>query len=181
MKEYLKQYKPFLLFLAKFFITYLAFTFLYQIYLNHYDLKKNQVDGFTILVAKQTQEVLSIVDDKSYTKPNSKEPSVNMFYKNTWVSRIIEGCNAISIIILFVSFVIAFSGKIKQTILFAIMGSLIIHVFNILRIALLCMAVYHFHDLQEILHSVIFPLFIYGIVFLLWIIWVNKFSYYAKK
>jgi hypothetical protein len=31
--------------------------------------------------------------------------------------RIIEGCNAISIIILFISFVVSFSGKLKPTLL----------------------------------------------------------------
>jgi exosortase family protein XrtF len=181
LKEYLIQYKPFLQFLAKFFITYLVFTFLYQLYLNQYDVKNNEVDGITQFVANQTEKVLSIFDDKSYTKPNLHEPSVKMFYKSKWVSRIIEGCNAMSVIILFVSFVIAFSGKVKHTILFIIAGSLIIHVFNIIRIALLSMAVYHFPEAQEFLHSVVFPLFIYGVVFLLWIIWVNKFSFHAKK
>jgi hypothetical protein len=33
------------------------------------------------------------------------------------MSRIIEGCNAISIIILFISFVVSFSGKLKPTLL----------------------------------------------------------------
>ena len=27
----------------------------------------------------------------------------------------------------------------------------------------------------------LFPLVIYGTVFILWIVWVNKFSYYARK
>jgi hypothetical protein len=31
------------------------------------------------------------------------------------------------------------------------------------------------------LHGVIFPLFIYGVVFILWFFWVNYFSIYATK
>jgi hypothetical protein len=31
------------------------------------------------------------------------------------------------------------------------------------------------------LHGVLFPLFIYGVVFILWVIWVSKFSLYAKN
>jgi hypothetical protein len=46
---------------------------------------------------------------------------------------------------------------------------------------LLVVLMYHFPDYKEFLHGVLFPLLIYGTVFLLWIIWVNKFSFYAKK
>jgi hypothetical protein len=41
--------------------------------------------------------------------------------------------------------------------------------------------IYNFPKQQHLLHSVVFPLFIYGVVLLLWIIWVNKFSLYATK
>ncbi len=181
MKEYIIQYKPFLLFLSKFFTCYLAFTFFYNYYLNQFDYKNNEVDGFTEIVAKQSIKTLQLFDNHSYTKPNLKEPSVNVFYKNKWVSRVIEGCNALSIMILFISFVIAFSGKVKDTFLFIIFGLLIIHISNILRIALLSMAVYHYPQFQDFLHSVVFPLIIYGVVFLLWVIWVNKFSLHVKK
>jgi exosortase family protein XrtF len=181
LKEYLIQFKPFLLFLTKFAISYLVLTVIYENYLGQYNLEKFEVDGFTKIVANQSQKVLSVFDDHSYTMPNLKEASVKLFYHNQWVARIIEGCNALSVIILFVSFVIAFTGKVKQTLLFIISGSVLIHVFNVLRIALLCIAIYHFPKYEHILHGVIFPLFIYGIVFILWVIWVNKYSFYAKK
>ena len=181
MNKYFSEYKPFLSFLAKFFGTYLVLTFAYQTYLQEFDSTKFEVDGFTELVAQQSKDVLSLFDSYSYTQPNLKESSVNLFYKDKWVARIVEGCNAMSVIILFISFVFAFTGKFKQTLLFVLGGSLLIYIFNIIRIALLSMAIFHFNRYQEILHGVIFPLFIYGVVFILWIIWVNKFSKYAKK
>jgi exosortase family protein XrtF len=181
LKEYLLQYKSFLLFLVKFFVTYLVLSFVYQSYLNRFDQKNNQVDTFTVSVANQTIAVLSVVDNQSYSMPNLNEPSVKLFYKNKWVARIIEGCNALSVMILFVSFIIAFSGKFKTMLLFILSGIVIIHIFNVLRIALLSMAVFHYPEYQDFLHSVIFPLFIYGVVFVLWVIWVNNYSSYAKK
>jgi len=167
--------------LAKFAISYLVLTIVYENYLGQYNQEHFEVDGFTQIVAHQSQQVLSLFDDHSYTLPNLKEASVKLFYHNQWVARIIEGCNALSVIILFVSFVIAFTGKFKQTLLFIISGSVLIHVFNVLRIALLCVAIYHFPKFESILHGVIFPLFIYGVVFFLWVVWVNKYSLYAKK
>jgi exosortase family protein XrtF len=156
-------------------------TFAYQSYLSEFDEKKLEVDGFTESVANQSSYILSLINADSYTMPNLKEASVNLFYNNLWVARIVEGCNAISVLILFISFVLAFTGKFKQTVFFIIIGSLIIHVFNVLRIVLLSISIYHYPKYKEVLHSVIFPLFIYGIVFLLWIIWVNKYSFYAKN
>ena len=180
-KNLLQQYKPFLIFLSKFLLTYLVFTIIYQSYLNRFDVTKNEVDTFTKIVANQSEMVLSLFDSQSYSMPHLKEPSIKLFYKGKYISRIIEGCNALSVIILFISFVIAFTGKLKQTILFIVIGSLIIHILNIVRIALLCIALYNYPDYEHILHGVVFPLIIYGVVFLLWVIWVNKFSIYVRE
>ncbi len=139
-----------------------------------------EVDGFTELVANQSQKILSFFDSNSHTAINTKEASVKLFYKNNWTARIIEGCNALSVIILFVSFVIAFKGKLIATLLFILFGSLLVHVFNVFRIALLCIALHNFPEYDSLLHDVVFPLLIYGLVFLLWIIWVNKYSFYVE-
>lgn len=181
MKKYFILYKPFLLFLGKFLLTYLLLTFVYQSYLGQFDANKNETDSFTIVVAKQTEDVLLLFNCDVKTVPNSKEPSEVLYYNQKPIARIIEGCNALSVIILFISFIIAFSGKIKTTLLYLISGSILIHILNVFRISSLCVLMYHFPDQKHFLHGVVFPFFIYGVVFLLWIIWVNKFSYYAKK
>jgi exosortase family protein XrtF len=181
LKKYFILYKPFLLFLGKFLLTYLLLTFIYQSYLGQFDVNKNETDSFTKLVAQQTEDVLLFFNCDVKTLPNSKEPAVNLYYNQKPMARIIEGCNALSVIILFVSFIIAFSGKLKPTILYSIGGSVIIHILNVIRIALLCVFMYYYPKQQHFLHGVVFPLFIYGVVFILWIIWVNKFSKYAKK
>ncbi|WNM19166.1 exosortase family protein XrtF [Flavobacterium capsici] len=180
MKKLLLQYKPFLLFLGKFFLSYLILTLIYQTYLNQFDVKNAEIDGFTNSVAKQTELVLSLFDDQSYTMPHLTEPSVKLYYKNKYISRIIEGCNGLSVMILFVAFVIAFSGKFKNTIVFILLGLVVIHVLNVLRIALLSVALYSFPEYEHFLHGVVFPLVIYGVVFLLWVIWVNNYSSYAR-
>lgn len=173
------HYKPFLVFLGKFIISYLILTFIYQSYLGRFDAKNAEVDTFTQLVADESASVLSWLDAKSFTMPHLTEPSVKLFYKGKYISRIIEGCNALSVIILFISFVIAFTGKFKNTILFIIFGCVLIHVLNISRIALLCFGLYHLPHYEHLMHGVIFPLVIYGVVFLLWVIWVNKYSIHA--
>ncbi len=180
MKNYWIQYKPFLLFLVKFIFSYLVLTIIYQYYLNQFDIKNNEVDGFTKLVSTQVEQLLLFFNGDANIELHPSQPCYKFFYNGKYVSRIIEGCNALSVIILFISFVIAFSGKLKNTIYFIISGSIIIHVLNITRIALLMVAFYNFPEANFILHDILFPLVIYGVVFILWIIWVNKFSFYAK-
>ena len=180
MKELLHQYKPFLLFLGKFGLSYLVLTGLYQWYLGQFDAVHNEVDHFTRIVAEETTWVLKQMEPGAFWEKHVNQPSIKIFYHNTYVCRIIEGCNALSVMILFASFVIAFTGKWKRTILFIVFGCILIHVLNVLRIALLCMALYNFPDWESFLHDIVFPLVIYGIVFLLWVIWVNKYSFYAS-
>jgi exosortase family protein XrtF len=147
--------------------------------LNRFETDKNEIDSFSQLVANQTQSVLTLFDANAYIEAHPSEPSIKINYKGQYISRIIEGCNALSVMILFVAFIVAFTGKWKQTLLFIVFGSILIHVLNIARIALLCIALYHYPEFEHLLHGVIFPLIIYGVVFLLWVIWVNKFSLHA--
>ena len=158
----------------------MVLTIIYQYYLNQFDIKNNEVDGFTKLVSTQVEQLLLFFNGDANIELHPSQPCYKFFYNGKYVSRIIEGCNALSVIILFISFVIAFSGKLKNTIYFIISGSIIIHVLNITRIALLMVAFYNFPEANFILHDILFPLVIYGAVFILWIIWVNKFSFYAK-
>lgn len=180
MKKYFIIYKPFLIFLGKFLLTYLFLTFVYQMYLNQFDSKKCELDDFTILVAHQTEQLMLYFDCDVKTQNNIKEPAVNFFYKQKHIARVIEGCNALSVIILFIAFIIAFSGKVKPTIIFIIGGSILIHLLNVTRIALLTKLMYDYPQHIHLMHGVLFPLFIYGVVFILWVVWVNKFSNYAK-
>lgn len=181
MKEYFVKYKPFLVFLGKFLLTYALLTFFYQLYLNQFDKAAFEVDGFTRSVAFQTEKLLSVFGSEVATTPHLEQASIKLYYNHQFVARIVEGCNALSVIILFVAFVVAFTGKIRTTVLYILGGSLLVHVLNICRIAILAVALYHLPEQEDLLHGVVFPLFIYGVVFILWVIWVNKFSMYAEK
>jgi len=66
----------------------------------------------------------------------------------------------------------AFSGKWKTTLFFTLGGAVIIYVTNILRIALMAVGIYEYPWHARFLHSVAFPLVIYGVVFLLWVLWI---------
>ena len=57
---------------------------------------------------------------------------------------------------------------------------LLIYFTNILRIAFIVVALYKYPQFENILHNIVFPSLIYGMTFLLWVLWVSKFSKLKK-
>ncbi len=176
MKKYLKTYRPFLRFLLVFFLSYGVLSFLYNQYLSHYQEEQYPVDSFTEIVSYQVKALSNAFGADVNIYKFETEKWTRMTYNNHYVARIVEGCNAISVMILFVAFVIAFAGKFKKTLGFIILGVLLIHILNIIRISALGYFLYHKPEQEHLFHGVLFPLVIYGFVFLLWIVWVTKYS-----
>lgn len=178
MKKYLTQFKPFLVFISTFFAAYIVLTLLYKFYLNTFET--NDVDGITNIVGKNVAQLMNVFDCDIKIHKSLADAWLEVWYNKKYIVRIVEGCNAVSVIILFVSFVIAFSGKLKTTVLYILFGVLFIYILNVIRIALLIVLLFYFPQYNHFLHGTLFPLIIYGAVFILWIVWVNKFSRYAK-
>jgi len=162
-------------------LVYIVLALTYKWYLNASIGSKFYPDYVTNTVAHQSESILNSIGYESKVVKHPKEPSMKLVVRGKYLARVIEGCNSLSVIVLFISFVIAFSGRFKTTALFLIFGSIIIYLVNLFRIVILSIGLYHYPWRSEILHSVIFPALIYGIVFLLWMLWVNKFSNLGKN
>ena len=130
-------------------------------------------DFITNLVAKQSSELISSFGYDAEVLPHDTETSMKLYINQTYLARIVEGCNAISIIILFIAFIISFAENFKKTFLFLFAGGALIYAVNIVRIAILAIAIYKYPEYTDTLHGVVFPAIIYGMVFLLWMIWVR--------
>ncbi len=180
MRELLTKYKLVIRFIFTFLVVYGVLTVGHHLYLSFSDGTKYYPDYMTNLVAKQTNTLLNSIGYNAEVLPHPDEPSMKIIINGKFVARVIEGCNALSVIILFLSFIIAFAGKLKTTVVYAFAGSIIIYAFNLIRIVILSVGLYHYPWRKEILHKVIFPMLIYGTVFLLWMLWVNRFSKSAK-
>ncbi|MEE9406857.1 MAG: exosortase family protein XrtF [Polaribacter sp.] len=178
----MKKHKNIVIFLIRFFATYFILFAIYATYLQN----SQQKDGFfqtasiTTKVAEQTVSLLEFAGYYADYIQHEEELSVKLLIENQYTARVIEGCNSISVIILFISFIVAFAGSIKATIIFAFLGSIFIYIINVFRIAFLTVMIYKHPNQQEFLHNLVFPALIYGTVFLLWVLWVNKFSKYKK-
>ncbi|MCL7765093.1 exosortase family protein XrtF [Polaribacter sp. Z014] len=178
----MKKHKSIIIFLIKFFVTYFLLVTIYNSYLQHSQKKEGiyKTASITTAVANQTVKVLTFLGYHVDAVQHDKEVSVKLIIEGKYTARVIEGCNSISLIILFISFIIAFSGSFKATFLFAVFGSVFIYIVNVLRIAFLTVMIYKYPHKVGFLHDLVFPAIIYGAVFLLWVVWVNKFSNFKR-
>lgn len=90
-----------------------------------------------------------------------------------WVG---DPCNGITLFALFVGFVIAYPGKIKNKLWFIPLGMLLIHIINVIRIVSLCLIVYYSPESLSFNHTYTFTILVYAFVFWLWLLWSNKYS-----
>ncbi|MDO9276014.1 MAG: exosortase family protein XrtF [Lutibacter sp.] len=178
----MKGNKTTVLFLIKFFGTYLLLFLLYSFYLNRtqHEIAPFACAPITKTVAEQTKYLLTVFGYPTEIVQDTETVSVKLFINGEFTAFIVEGCNAVSIIILFIAFIVAFAGKFKTTVLYILFGSVLIYFTNILRIVIISMALYEYPQYQHLLHEIIFPSIIYGMTFLLWFVWVKKFSNLKK-
>lgn len=176
LKALLVKYKLVIRFITTFLLVYIVLTVAYKFYLQFSDGSKYYPDFMTHLVTIQSEDLLRVLGYNVQMLPHPNEPSMKVILNGNYIARVIEGCNSISVIILFMSFIVAFSSRVKTTFFYILSGSVLIYTVNLLRIVLLSLLLYHYPEHQVIFHSVVFPGIIYGLVFSLWIFWVNRFS-----
>ncbi|HPF11049.1 MAG TPA: exosortase family protein XrtF [Flavobacteriaceae bacterium] len=174
MKELFRKYRSVLRFLLLFLGTYLVLGFLYGGYLQFSKGPTPHPDFVTQKVATQSETLLNEWGYASQVVAHDHPPSMQLGVEGTIVGSIVEGCNSLSVIILFVAFVVAFFQKWQKTLVFVLAGAVLIYAINLLRIAVLAVALYEYPEYQEVLHTVVFPGIIYGFVFLLWVVWVRS-------
>lgn len=156
--------------------SYMVLFFSYQLYLKYGTSTRYYPDIATHLVALQSESVILALGYDVTIEPSRVEPAMNLIQSGRVLARVIEGCNAISVMLLFVAFILAFFDGKKKTFLFILGGLVLIYAMNILRIALLTVGIINYPEHIELLHGTIFPAIIYGTVFLLWLGWISAYK-----
>jgi exosortase family protein XrtF len=130
-------------------------------------------DFVTHYVARQSTGLISKLGYNAEIIAHETKAQMVLNMNGSYLASIIEGCNSVSVIILFIAFIVAFTQGFKKTFFFIFVGSCLIYIVNVLRIVILAIALYHYPNHEKILHGVIFPGIIYGMVFLLWMLWIK--------
>ena len=169
----LKDLKPVLKILLRFVGIYLVLLLLYQLYLNRFD--NAVIDPFSRWVAGQANWFQNTCGFTSRLQDGVGKEVIRFIIQGEYLTRMVEGCNAISVMIMFVAFIFAFY-KGAKTIVFVILGLVALHVMNFVRIACLNMVMSDFSQYGKMFHDYVFPAIIYGTVIVLWIVWIKFFA-----
>ena len=168
----LGKYKKVVNFILVFSVVYFLFSVLYNIYIAN----TNAIyypDIVTYNVSWFTKEILGIWSYDIKIEPDVIYRSQKLYFNNQPLFNIVEGCNGLSVIILFSAFVVALKSKLFNTIGYILFGVISLYFINIARLVLLTLGYYYYPQQKHVMHDVFFPLIIYGLLLLLWIIWIK--------
>ena len=87
-----------------------------------------------------------------------------------------DRCDGLSVMVVFVLFILAFPGPGTHKPWFALVGVLAIHAINVLRVVALCIIVTIDYELLNFQHDYTFQVVVSSCVLLLWYLWVKRFA-----
>jgi len=176
----LKEFKPTILFLAKFFAIYLVFSTLYGLFIASFD-ESNLLDPITRFVAVNCVATASAIgyeteivqDDHLRMESEDEQTFDSIWLDNVYAVSVEEGCNGVNIMILFAAFVVGFGGRLKNMLWFIPAGLLFIHLANIGRLLLLSLLNVEWEGRGfHFFHKYGFTAVLYLAILVLWYLWV---------
>lgn len=179
-----REFRPTLLFLAKFVIIYLLGSGLYGIYIAQYDLKES-LDPATRWVTYQCASTAGlmgyepeVIQDDHLNWTNGPEQTYDSLWLDTQCAiSVEEGCNGLNVMILFVAFVIGFGGRWLNMLIFIPSGLIFIHLANIGRLMLLSLLNVEFEGQGfHFFHKYGFTAVLYLAILVLWYFWVMRWN-----
>lgn len=162
-------------FLKFLFISSVVYLILYLSY--EFVVKKysNLDQAFIRIIINWTDALLHLFGYKTFKVLGDTEfQSVGIDgSQGVWVG---AACNAVTLFFLFAVFVLAYPGHQKSKIWFVPLGIFTIHIINIIRVAALALISFYKPEWLDFNHTYTFTFLVYGYIFSLWILWVNKYS-----
>lgn len=167
----MKKYKPIAVFLASALLLYIGWFLVYELWLHPKGYLDLLVIKNSIFLSKHFLTAFGFHIDIENTRKIFIESKAGIFVG--------DECNGLSLFALFAGFIISYPGSIKSKVLFIPIGILFIHLLNVLRICGLLILQLYAPQFMEFNHTYTFTILVYGFIFLLWMLWINKFS--AKR
>lgn len=90
-------------------------------------------------------------------------------------------CSGLELFILFFGFIFLMKGRKRDKLWFVPVGFLAILVLNIIRIIALTLIYIHHPEYLDFNHKYTFVIIVYGAIFGLWVLWINKFANRSDK
>ncbi len=170
MRALIQHYRGPLLFLLKFAGVYVLGNLVYGLYIHSY---YPLVDPITSFISSNTVSLLNFLEYDVTPVPDAHAPYVALLVGERTTISVFEGCNGVNVFIIYLAFILAFSGKRKDFYTFFFIGAITIHIANLARILLLFFVSENLQDYFYFMHKFVFTGVIYIVVFYMWYLWVR--------
>jgi exosortase family protein XrtF len=176
MKAFLKQ-NAFVRFLLSAAAIYLLFYLLHQFIIRRHSYYDQNFIG---LIIESTDVFLNFLGYTTFKVLQDRDVQVIGIdgSNGVWVG---SNCNAISLFILFLVFIVAYPGNQKHKLWFIPAGLVAIHFLNIMRVTALAIVALKYPAYLDFNHTYTFTFLVYAFIFMLWMVWVNKFSHFSNS
>jgi len=167
----MKDQKSILFFLLKFIGLYIVLNTVYALWISSYNPAP---DPMTKIVTFQVVSIISLMEDGVEEEEALNSPNVSMRRNGKTIVSVYEGCNGLNVMFVFLSFIVAYTGTLRKTILFCGAGLVLIYLSNLLRVGLLYFIAEYYPNNLYFFHKYLFTGLLYALIFLLWYFWVRK-------
>lgn len=167
------EVKPALRFVGIFLGCYLGLSVLYGLWIESLG---SIPDFMTREVSREVVDILKTLGVEATQQANPLGPTVFIHQGDRKVLNVFEGCNGLNVMIVFLSFVLAYGGKRERVLWFIPAGFVVIHLANLGRILWLFGLSSVNAQLFYYFHKYFFTAVIYVIVFALWWFWVTRWN-----
>jgi exosortase family protein XrtF len=167
----MKDQRAILFFLLKFIGFYIVVNTTYGLWINSY---YPGPDPITEIVTHQSAFLISLTEDDLSVGEAINSANVPIVQGTQRIISVFEGCNGLNVMIVFVSFIVAYSGTWKKNVIFGLMGITLIYIANLFRVALLFFISKYYPDNLYFFHKYLFTGMLYILVFFLWYLWVKR-------
>jgi exosortase family protein XrtF len=167
MISFYHNYKSSILFTLKVVILYLLWFPLYDNYLSEI------IDPWlTQRITLDTATILNLIGYKVHVLIQHTYGSLGYENKSLGIAYM---CNGLILWVVFILFILSYTGPIKHKLWFIPLGVIGIYIINVLRCVSLVIIHIHKPEYLAFNHKYTFTLAVYSFIILLWAIWINYF------
>lgn len=135
-----------------------------------------KLNYLTLLVTENSASFLRMLGYGTTIGPNTNG-GYRLWVDGQMSVSVAYHCNGLSILLLFATFILVASGKMKTKLWFIPLGLLSIHLINVARVSLLAIT-YKYHPAWvDFNHKYAFTVVVYSWIILLYVVWMKKYAF----
>lgn len=175
---------PIRLFIGKAFLVFVIWKIVYGLFLYDspliYQILTKHVGESSVLVLNNLGNLSGFTSETeewdSFTDGKLKTQVAAIYHFDNKVLYIADACNGLSLMVLYIGFVICMPSKFSRKLKYILIGLIIIDAFNILRCVGLIYVYEYFNHYFDFAHHHLFKAIVYALTFLMMTVYARKIS-----